>query len=87
MICRNPFVNQVSFFAAPDMLYALTEIKSQSLRKSGQFLYAQELVNQPVALRRNPFVNQVSFFVKSSFTPAICREGRNPFVNQVSFFS
>jgi len=35
---RNPFVNQVSFFLAITVL--MTQIKpSQSLRKSGQFLY------------------------------------------------
>jgi len=36
---RNPFVNQVSFFLSLGAGVQSTAILSQSLRKSGQFLY------------------------------------------------
>jgi len=63
---------------------------SQSLRKSGQFLWKKYLEDK-VNLRasRNPFVNQVSFFKFSgNFLKNIkVQRSRNPFVNQVSFFA
>jgi len=36
--CRNPFVNQVSFFKPARRTNGTTKKMSQSLRKSGQFL-------------------------------------------------
>ena len=42
-VCRNPFVNQVSFFGADYEDRTKEEGKmSQSLRKSGQFLWAMD---------------------------------------------
>jgi len=38
ILSRNPFVNQVSFFAKA-LLESGELVGSQSLRKSGQFLY------------------------------------------------
>ncbi len=61
---------------------------SQSLRKSGQFLFGIAFACFPQPLEsRNPFVNQVSFFYlfwKWYQRRFLCR---NPFVNQVSFFN
>jgi len=85
---RNPFVNQVSFFREMGTEYSSLEgiPRSQSLRKSGQFLSNLSRANLSGADRRNPFVNQVSFFTHVRPRSACTRTCRNPFVNQVSFF-
>jgi len=38
--------------------------RSQSLRKSGQFLSGEKIIIDSSFHGRNPFVNQVSFFVE-----------------------
>jgi len=83
---RNPFVNQVSFFGNS---YATLQhlSASQSLRKSGQFLYVTTRKLSRIEACRNPFVNQVSFFRESWLIHSLSVSGRNPFVNQVSFFT
>ena len=45
--CRNPFVNQVSFFKPARRTNGTTKKMSQSLRKSGQFLLDQSPVENP----------------------------------------
>ncbi len=59
---RNPFVNQVSFFTEETLEVGEGQKKSQSLRKSGQFLWEWDKRYKKFHASRNPFVNQVSFF-------------------------
>jgi len=60
---------------------------SQSLRKSGQFLFdLSNSTGEKIIIGRNPFVNQVSFFLEQVRQYAGAPVSRNPFVNQVSFF-
>jgi len=64
MYGRNPFVNQVSFFYNDLPGDGAWTSVSQSLRKSGQFLYDAWWDDHGDYIGRNPFVNQVSFFLE-----------------------
>jgi len=84
---RNPFVNQVSFFVSKQDAIEYKG-RSQSLRKSGQFLY-----EQCSGMRNKRSVWSQSLRKSGQFLSGgnemeriWISKGRNPFVNQVSFF-